>query len=46
MRFLFNVPPINFDGHYITQAEKLMSEWFKLVQPYHTDRRVLFEFLS
>ena len=46
MRFPFNCPPVNFDGHYIQQAEELLEDWIKLVQPEAEDRMLLLMFVA
>ena len=46
MKLPFNCPPVCNDGHYIEQANELMDDWIKLVQPEADDRCLLLMFLA
>ena len=46
MKLPFNCPPVCNDGHYIEQAEALLRDWIKLVQPEADDRCLLLMFLA
>ena len=46
MRFKFNLPPVNMDGHYIRQARAYLRDVLLKVQPDAEDRRLIIIYMA